>query len=187
MMCMRPTTKLALVTLATLAALLAPIVHASAQRAGESSGMIDMKSGRIANVFSAASSRAPDTLATSADKVFAALPAVFASLPVPLTVVDTVARAMGAVRVTVRRPIGGERLSLLLECGSGSYGPNAERYTVQLTLLSLVRVIDASHTALDTRVSGLATQNGLSSSVGCSSTGRLEDKLAALLRQQLGL
>ncbi len=160
---------------------------ALAQRAGESGGAVDIKSGWIASVFAAQPSRAPDTLAMGEAQVFAALPAVFQALPVPLSVVDTAAGVIGALRVPIRRPIGGQRLSLLLECGMGNYGPNAERYTVQLTLLAAVRAIDATHAEVQTRVEGNASPNGLSTTVRCSSTGRLEERFAELLRKQLGL
>jgi hypothetical protein len=160
---------------------------AEAQQAGQS-GLIDVKSGRFAtSMFATEPARDPDTLAVPAAKAWAALPAVYAALAVPLTIVDTTYRALGAVRVTVRRPIGGDRLSLLLECGTGSFGPVAERYTVQLTLVSTVRVIDDGHSALETRAEGSAAQNGINASVRCGSTGRLEERVAQLLRQELGL
>jgi hypothetical protein len=159
---------------------------AGAQRAGESGGAIDSKSGRFLNEFSRVPARAPDTLAVSAERVFAALPAVFTTLAVPLTVVDTAARAMGAVRVLVRRPISGQRLSLLLECGTGNYGPNAERYSVQLTLVARAKAVDSTHSEVLTMVSGDAAPNGLNTSVGCASTGRLEERFAELLRKELG-
>jgi hypothetical protein len=158
---------------------------AEAQRAGESGGAIDSKSGRFLNEFSGVPARAPDTLAVSEARVFAALPAVFTALAVPLTVVDSSAKAMGAVRVLVRRPIAGQRLSLLLECGTGSYGPNAERYSVQLTLVARAKAIDSTHTEVLTMVRGDAAPNGLSTSVNCASSGRLEERFAELLRQEI--
>jgi hypothetical protein len=156
-----------------------------AQRAGESGGAIDAKSGRFLNEFSGAPARAPDTLAVSEARVFAALPAVFTALAVPLTVVDSSAKAMGAVRVLVRRPIAGQRLSLLLECGTGNYGPNAERYSVQLTLVARAKAIDSTHTEVLTMVRGDAAPNGLSTSVNCASSGRLEERFAELLRKEV--
>jgi hypothetical protein len=160
---------------------------AAAQRAGESGGAIDAKSGRFASIVAGEPARAPDTVAVSDARAFAALPAVFEALPVPLSVVDSSSKVMGALRVLVRRPIGGQRLSLLLECGTGNYGPNAERYTVQLTLLAFVRPVDATHSEVQTRVEGTASPNGLSTTVRCSSTGRLEERFAELLRKELGL
>lgn len=160
--------------------------RAEAQRAGESGGAIDSKSGRFLTEFSGVPARAPDTLRVTEDRAFAALPAVFTALAVPLTVIDSSAKAMGAVRVLVRRPISGQRLSLLLECGTGNYGPNAERYSVQLTLVARVKAVDATHTEVLTMVRGDAAPNGLNTTVGCASTGRLEDRFAELLRKELG-
>lgn len=172
---------------AVIVALIAGVRPAAAQRAGES-GLIDIKSGRFStNVFANEPARDPDTLAAPIAKVWAALPTVYEALGVPLTLVDTTYRVLGAVRVTVRRPIAGNRLSLLLECGTGIYGPVAERYTVQLTLVSAVRAIDDTHAALETRVEGNAAQNGVNTSVRCGSTGRLEEKVAQLVRKELGL
>ena len=155
------------------------------QRAGESGGAIDSKSGRFLTEFAGVPARAPDTLAVNDARVFAALPAVFTALAVPLTVVDSSAKAMGAVRVLVRRPIAGQRLSLLLECGTGSYGPNAERYSVQLTLVARAKAIDSTHTEVLTMVRGDAAPNGLSTSVNCASSGRLEERFAELLRKEV--
>jgi hypothetical protein len=176
-----------LVVVSSVLLVLAAARPAAGQRAGESGGAIDMKSGRFANVFANGPARAPDTLAVSEARVFAAMPAVFAALPVPLSVVDSSSKVMGALRVSVRRPIGGQRLSLLLECGTGNYGPNAERYSVQLTLLAVARAIDSTHSEVQTRVEGNASPNGLSTTVRCSSTGRLEERFAELLRKELGL
>ena len=156
-----------------------------AQRAGESGGAIDSKSGRFLNEFNGVPAHAPDTLAVSQDRVFASLPAVFAALAVPLTVVDSTAKAMGAVRVLVRRPIAGQRLSLLLECGTGTFGPNAERYSVQLTLVARANAIDSTHTEVLTMARGDASPNGLSTSVNCASSGRLEERFAELLRKEV--
>jgi hypothetical protein len=40
---------------------------------------------------------------------------------------------------------------------------------------------------VQTRVEGTASPNGLSTTVRCSSTGRLEERFAELLRKELGL
>ena len=160
-------------------------VQARGQRTGETGGALDARTGRFMTEFDRSPARAPDTLTASDDRVFAALPAVFIALKVPLTSVDSSAKAMGAVRVLVRRPISGQRLSLLLECGTGNFGPNAERYSVQLTLVSRAKALDATHTEVQTMVRGDASPNGLSTSVSCASTGRLEEEFAALLKKEL--
>jgi hypothetical protein len=161
--------------------------QAGAQRVGESGGAIDTRSGRFTRVFESVPVRAPDTLAVTDDRAFAAMPAVFAKLAIPLTAIDSSAKAMGAVRVPTRHPVAGERLSRLLECGIGTYGPNAESYSVQLTLVARATAIDSTHTEVQTVVVGIASPNGLSSSLNCGSTGRLEERFVALLRKELGL
>ena len=65
--------------------------------------------------------------------------------------------------------------------------PNAERYTVQLTLLAAVHAVDAAHTEVHTRVEANASPNGLSTVVKCLPTGRLEDRFAEQLKKELGL
>lgn len=158
---------------------------AMAQRPGETGGAMDLQSGRFAAVFSTEPVRAPDTIAASPVRTFAVLPRAFEALGVPISLVDTAAVVLGAVRVLVRRPIGGDRLSLLLECGNGSYGPNADRYSVQLTMLAAVRAVDSTHSEVHTRVEGSASPNGLNTNVRCGSTGRLEERFVALLRREL--
>ena len=156
---------------------------AQAQRAGEVTTTFDPRSGRFGGELGAGS-RTPDTLEVSADRLWSALPGAYAELGVPLTVVDSAAHSLGSQAVS-RRPVGGLRLSRILECGTGSYGPNAERYTVQLTVLSAVQPVDAKRSVLITRVGGTAAPNGLNSSVKCESNGALEDRLVSILRTRL--
>ena len=161
----------------------APSAHA--QRAGEVTTTFDPRSGRFGGELGGGS-RPPDTLEVSADRAWAVLPGAYAELGVPLTVVDTTSHYLGARSVTMRHPVGGLRLSRILECGTGSFGPNAERYTVQLTVLSAVQSLDATHSLVTTRVGGSAAPNGLSSSVRCETEGALEEKLLSILRGRAG-
>lgn len=158
---------------------------ARAQRAGEASGLFDPKSGRFGSSVGEEAGRVPDTLDVPAARAWAMLPAVFEELGVPLSVVDSSNLYLGAVRVTTRRPVGGLRLSMIIECGTGNYGPNAERYTVQLTVLSGVHSIDAGHSTIESRVMGNASPNGLSGSVRCGSNGALEERIVSVLRDKL--
>jgi len=50
-----------------------------------------------------------------------------------------------------------------------------------------VRAVDAAHAEVLIRVDGNASPNGLSTTVHCSSTGRLEERFNEILRKQLGL
>jgi hypothetical protein len=144
-------------------------------------GTYDPRTGQFGAAFPNDAGRPADTLAVTQAQAWAAVSAVYAKLGIPLSVVDSGTHVLGALRVTQRRPLAGERLSRLLECGTGSFGPNAERYTVQLTVLSSVQPLPDGRTTVDTRVAGAASPNGLSSSVSCASTGVLEDRITAEL------
>jgi hypothetical protein len=183
---MRRTQSVLFFSLMALVALPAIASTASAQGAARV-GPFDPRSGRFSSVVTADPVRPPDTVAVSRDKVWAALIQVYADLGVPLTVADTESHVIGALRVVQRKPIGGQRLSRLLECGESAYGPNAERYTVQLTSLSAVQALGAKMTTIDTRVGATATANGQSAGVACASSGVLEEKVTAMLRKALGL
>ena len=120
-------------------------------------------------------------------RVWAALTQIYADLGIELSVADTESHVIGALRVTQRRAVGGDRLSRLIECGTGAYGPNADRYTVKLTLLTAIQPAGEGRTVVDTRAGGQAAPNGLSSSVPCASSGVLEEKIIDMLRKTLGL
>ncbi|MEP6618711.1 MAG: hypothetical protein ABJE47_05335 [bacterium] len=158
----------------------------TAQSTSAGSAPFDPKSGRYAGSLTNGPARAPDTLAVSSDKAWAALNQVYSQLGLSLSVVDTQTHVIGVLRGVQRRPVGGERLSRLLECGAGVYGPNADRYTVQLTALSYVQPTGNQGAVLDTRVSGSAAANGVNSAVNCASSGRLEELVYEMLRKALG-
>jgi hypothetical protein len=183
---MRRTQSLLSLGVTIFLALVAMTTTASAQGAARV-GPFDPRSGRFGGVINTDAARPPDTLAVSSDKVWAALIQVYADLGIPLTVADTESHVIGALRVVHRKPIGGQRLSRLLECGESAYGPNAERYSVQLTSLSAVQAVGAKMTTIDTRVGATATANGQSAGVACASSGVLEEKVTAMLRKALGL
>jgi hypothetical protein len=104
---------------------------------GKPSGTFDPKTGRFGRTFGALQ-RAPDSLAVASGRVWAALVVVYSELDIPLSVADSTTHVIGAVYLSRRRPVGGQRLSRILACGDGTFGPNADHYEVQLTALSAV-------------------------------------------------
>jgi hypothetical protein len=159
---------------------------ASAQGGASRVGPFDPRAGKFSSVIAPEPARTPDTVAVSSDKVWIALIQVYADLGIPLSVADTANHVIGALRVTQRKPVGGQPLSRLLECGMNSYGANADRYTVQLTALSSVQSLGQRLTVIDTRVSGSASPNGINSTVACASSGVLEEKMTSMVRKALG-
>jgi hypothetical protein len=165
----------------------AAVVVSAPMRAqdGRPTGTFDLKSGRFGRNFGEAQ-RPPDSLAIPSSRLWAALPAVYSALDIPLSVADTGSRVIGAMYLSRRRPIGGERLSRLLSCGDSSFGPNADHYEVQLTALSLVTPIDSAHSALTIAVNGVALANGNSQRIACNTTGRLERRMLEELKKLTG-
>ena len=182
---MRSTKSLARIALAVLFALPAMSGTLAAQTTLPQGSPFDPKTGHFAASMPN-EARPADTLAATRAKAWEALNAVYSQLGLALTIVDTGSHVIGAVRVTQRHPVAGERLSRILECGTGQYGPNAERYTVQITVVSAVGPVGEKQTSLATRVGGTAAPNGLNSSVNCASTGVLEEKILDLMRKTLG-
>ena len=165
----------------TLLALLSSsrVLSAQSPRAGP----FDPRTGRFGAVLSGEPAREADTLDVSSEKAWRAITQVYEQLHIPLSVADSEAHVLGVIRGVQRRPVGGLRLSQVLECGMGVYGPNAEHYTVQLTALTGVAPAGPDHSLISTRVGGVASPNGLNSSVNCSSSGALEEKIITMLRE----
>ena len=183
MRCMRSPSVFALLTTLALAAC---ALSASAQGVARV-GPFDPRSGKFSGVIASEPARPPDTVAVSIGKAWTALAQVYDQLGIKLSVADREGHVIGVLRGMQHRPIAGNQLSRLLECGSGPYGPNAERYTVHLTMLSYISAVNDTLSAIDTRVGGTASPNGVSATVVCASSGVLEEKVAALLRKALGL
>lgn len=159
---------------------------ASAHAQATGLGPFDPKTGRYGSAVTAGPARAPDTLNATPAKVWSALIQVYSQMGVPLSIADTEKLVIGALRVAQRKPVGGQRLSSLLECGSSVYGSNADQYAVKLTWLSHVQAINDKQSAVDVRVGGSAAPNGLNSTVNCASTGKLEEMTTQELRKALG-
>lgn len=130
------------------------------------------------------------TLSASSEQVWAVLPAVYAALEIPVEINDPAARVYGTRRFT-RNRLDGKRVTHFIRCGSQGAGSGAlpvTSYRVRLSVLSSVEPGTASGTALvATRVQGSATSvDGTSSAtVGCSSTGALEQRIHRLLAEHL--
>lgn len=141
----------------------------------------DSRSGRFGVGTGAGSDRPADLLLMDVKSAWAALPQAYASLGLTPTVVDTASRILGVQGLVIHKPLAGERLSRLLDCGVDVTGPNADYYEVRLTVMSGVRAAEDGSSTVTTRVSAYAQANGQSSNVRCGSTGRLEERIAAAM------
>lgn len=122
----------------------------------------------------------------SPDAVWAALPVVYKELGIPVTTMVTASKQLGNTDFRVRRQLGGERLSRYLDCGERMGERNAETYDVKMRVLTMVRPADGGST-LVTAVDATARPLSVSgNTVNCTSTGRLEERILTVIREQAG-
>lgn len=117
------------------------------------------------------------------DRVWAALPAVYHALEIPIGTMDSGAQTIGNTRHTIRGKLGGQAISRYVRCGNDAFGrPLADSYSVQFSIMTYLIPQEDGSTHTQTRVSALAADRSKSTDpVECSTTGRLENRMAELL------
>lgn len=120
------------------------------------------------------------------DRVWNALQRTYDELGIEVKLLDRQAGTLGNRDFSIVRQLAGESLSGYLNCGTDAQlGPLANSYRIQLSVLSTIRPVGES-TEVETRVTGQGQKIGQSSAtVHCSSTGRLESRIARLTRHKL--
>lgn len=118
-------------------------------------------------------------LAAAPDRAYAALPAVYEQLGLPINTAVSDSRTIGVNGAHIRR-VGKERMSQFLTCGQDAAGtPLADSYAITLTVMSRVTPSTTAGSLLSTQVLGSAQPIGTSGgSVTCQSTGQLEARIA---------
>lgn len=120
------------------------------------------------------------------DRLWKALPVVYAQLEVPVTMRLPEERAMGNRAFRTRRLLGGVRLGRYLDCGNRLGVSNAETYEVTIRLETRVLAAAGGGSKLATVVEGTAKPIDVSGgSVSCSSTGQLEKRLVTMVAEQV--
>ena len=128
-------------------------------------------------------------VAAAADRVYAVLPEVYASLGIAANAVVGDTRTVGLVNGRAPRQVLRQPLSRYFDCGTTMTGPAADSYQVTLTAVSRVRAAGDSASDLSTQASASAVPGQTSGTrVSCASTGRLEDAVnkAVALRLAAG-
>ncbi len=127
-------------------------------------------------------------VSASVDEVWLALGLVYQHLEVPVAMSDPVTHRLGNLRFRPRR-IGGERLSTYLDCGRGITAvPNADEYTVTMSLVTALKSEEERQTLLVTEIDAAAQPRAVSGpAVHCTSKATLERRIAELVAQQLQL
>lgn len=126
------------------------------------------------------------TVAVKPATVFSALGDVFAGLALPLTVRDSVGGTIGNEGYKFRRSLANIPSRRLFDCGGTSGMPNAETYTIKMSVLSNVSDVGNGTTRIITVVQASAENPSYpGSGVSCASSGAIEDRIAADLRARL--
>ncbi len=121
------------------------------------------------------------------EHVWAVLPQVYEELGVQLAVHDSVSRRIGNTGFRPRR-LGDARLSQYLRCGTSiTATPNADRYQVQVSLITRLSDSGDGGTTIATFLSATARPRDVGgSTVNCASTGRLEERVAEMVDERVG-
>jgi hypothetical protein len=125
-----------------------------------------------------------EVVPASIDRIWAVLPAVYDSLQIPVTDRDETEHRIGNQGLRVRGRLGGVPLTRYFNCGSSQGGPNAETYQLHISVLTFARA-QGPATAMATTLQATARPVTLSGeAVQCSSTGALENRIVAMVRER---
>lgn len=113
--------------------------------------------------------------------------ATYNDLKLPITDLDASRHTVTSSDPRAPRTIGDKRLHDYLDCGSGLSGPRVDSYDIAYTLVSVVTPAGDSTAIRSSLAAKAHTRGGTSSPpVNCTSTGRLEKRLAQLVSLELG-
>ena len=123
----------------------------------------------------------------SADKVWRALPAVFDSVGIPISMLEPTSRTMGNEAFKVRGRLKGVSLSRYIDCGNSTQiGPNADSYDVVLTMMVEVHSAEAGASSVRHTFTAVARPANFAQDYSqCSSKSTLEPRFMTLLTAAL--
>jgi hypothetical protein len=120
------------------------------------------------------------------ERVWAMLPEIFQEIGIGGGVIDPAGFVYGQRELSVRRRLGSIPLSQLVECGTNLGMPNANSYTVTLSVVTQLQRTTPEKTGVLSIVQATARQPGNSQqSVVCTSTTELERRIANAVKLRL--
>ncbi|HEX5076004.1 MAG TPA: hypothetical protein VFW03_22515 [Gemmatimonadaceae bacterium] len=128
-------------------------------------------------------------LPASPSRVFDALKSVYRELGVPPGIDDPTTGRFGNTDFWKTGKLGGEPISMYLNCGDSIMGPAADTYRIYISLVSQVQPDGKGETNLETAfVAQARNMEGTTSDrVSCGTTGRLEEQIRKRLVEKLNL
>ena len=123
----------------------------------------------------------------SVEPVWSALPVVYDSLGIPLTIVDFKAHLLGNQGLKVQHTLGKVPLSKYIECGNGQVISSADTYDIFLTVVSYVRANGHGGSDLVTTMTAAAKPLIVAQEYfPCATRGELEKKIADIVKAMVG-
>jgi hypothetical protein len=120
------------------------------------------------------------------EEIWKTLVVTYNDLNLPITALDSARKSISSSAARAPRSIGGKPLRDYLDCGSGISGPRVDSHDVAYDLVSVVEQAGDSASISTSLVAKATTRGGSSvAPVGCTTTGRLEKRLAQLARLKL--
>ena len=129
----------------------------------------------------------PYEIDAPARRVFHEFANALDELKVKITERDSAGGLVGNAQLQQRHVFAGFPLSKLVGCGLGATGPNANSYLVHMALMGFIDSVGPSKTRIRIAFAAGALDTGGAAKepVSCGSTGVLEERLAALVKQRL--
>ena len=113
---------------------------------------------------------------------WALLSKAYANIGIPLTTVQPDIHELGNVGRRLSHTLGKQRLSSLLECGSGGGGANADTYSINMSVVSQLTATADSTTEVATLVQATASPVAFGNApVVCSTKGALEAQISSIV------
>jgi hypothetical protein len=126
------------------------------------------------------------TLSFTVAQVWRVLPAAYDSLGLAVAAMDPVSHIVDNGGVKLQRQLGGVPLSRYIDCASVRAGSSVDNYDVVLNVRTQIRSNDSAATSVITEVQAMGRPAAFSQDYSrCSSTGKLEARLADVVRAKL--
>lgn len=155
------------------------------ERSGIGTMTIDAVSSRFDIQYMEDVSVVRDTVHAIVEEVWNLVPEAYVQLGIPIGGVNPEARLLGNTGFRARDDLSDLRLSRIISCGRTMTGDIAERYDVELEVLTQVHDAEGASVVASV-VEATARPRGVSgNAVRCSSTGRLEREIVQRVRTQL--